>query len=294
MNVLIFTFSILMLLSLMSYGALQKYVDLSTTQTVYLRFMEESIRGYASTKEKKRYNNLNITKESPDIGSDDTEDDDTDKTTPKGAKNPLLDITSLSSTHTREIVLNLIAQLYSNKPFFSLDDPAFLLDRIVEMHNESSLIFSNANHLSNLDLQDDEMQEILYKMLKWQDTYTSNGSSITFTFSDLVGFPKADEKKLWVYYAHTPLLDALLGDTHAASILAHKIREIYREVLSRDEGSSIKDLENLLESETRLLLDTHGFGDYDQYLSYSINPNIPPQLVGDFVPPPTPYQGPET
>ncbi|MGM0440216.1 MAG: hypothetical protein ACQEP8_03770 [Chlamydiota bacterium] len=286
MNIIVYTVSMLMILGIIGYNSFHKYIDNITTQRVYLQFMDEAVRGYSNEVEGHKYRSFSNSKKSgrqPDEGKKVEE-----------TKNPRLNLAFIfekqrAAPVEQDMATNLLKRLCYNlfheEDFFVHAEKQYpdILDRIIEqlITKADHLKLVRAQDIANIDLEDQELQEIYYKMLTWQGLGRQGKG---FGLMDMLGFhhnSSGDIKKLWVYYAPYPLLEALLGDQQAAQECADfRVKFYHQDVGEAQEHweEEREFLEDRWRQEMERFLALSGNLEYAELLNFGIKKTVPPPL----------------
>lgn len=170
MNVLLLVMGMLMLLSIMTYARLDIFRSFSGTQTSFIDYMTKNERKYPNKIANEWYKSIVVNPTSS-------------KSSSKTPANSRLNWKLLVDKKKREkeenafevfksISRNLIVDLFQKQPFFIKAQEKYpnlvdrLLNAIIDAADKSDLKFNKATDLSNLDLNDNLLNEIFYQMIK--------------------------------------------------------------------------------------------------------------------------------
>lgn len=173
MNVLIFVMTMLMLLSIMTFARLENYRSSQIFQVLFENYMEKDERGYINMVALKTYD---ATKGSKKENSGAKE---------KVLASPRISLAPLLKKGEKEkapqeaasftvLLKNLMTTLYADQPFYKKiieERPSFQDEIIAALIKSAAELpkgkgLKNAADIANLKLDDDELQDVFYKMLK--------------------------------------------------------------------------------------------------------------------------------
>jgi hypothetical protein len=175
MNVLLFVTSMLIVLSVMTYGRMELFLSSSAIEGEFKRYVETLERAYINGKAASWYDGTRATKK----GSQPARDPGSKNSSPRLNLALLTDpkLASqqpLAATQVYGWLKNLIHLLYGNQKFYQKavqKDPA-VVDRVIdsiirligELPEEEQV--KRNSDLMNLNLNDRDLQSLYYKMLK--------------------------------------------------------------------------------------------------------------------------------
>lgn len=268
MNILLFIVSMMMILSIVTYARFQTFLDHNVIQKEYLRFMQIEERKQFNEKQNSMYirhkgNKLNIesieaepSKEIPEAGFSPIK---------RNNLNSKLNILSLlnesplpetlkESSQTRIILLKLMDILYRNHPSFQhFYEMHHDLNELILHHLSTPSLHINTyseelttEKLRNIQLQDPQLQEAFYMMLK--GTMTKEEAKKAKKIKLKLGKEKEslpdegyrslldfiiiskNKKPISIYLASEPLLLAIYQDSNLVYSILEKRKEIYKAI----------------------------------------------------------------
>lgn len=141
------------------------------------------------------------------------------------------------------LLKRLISTLYGNQPFFveakeknyHIEDD--LLNKLFEKADELQ-VYKERN-LANIELGDDQLQLLLYKMLKGScdqsESDTSTGSYPSLF--DFISLNRGQSKPLSIYLADEPLLHAVFQNPAVVSQIVKERKSIHK-ILTTDKNAN--------------------------------------------------------
>ncbi|MBT3393730.1 MAG: hypothetical protein HN411_01285 [Waddliaceae bacterium] len=291
MSVLPYTITLLLLLSLMTYNSAKKYYEIAFTKNIYVEYMEKTIRDNTNTKIYTQYKNSRYSSEGTSDDNTVNDDNKPGEITKNSKINlyylfrPAEEEKSLEKPLTYKLLKRLMYEMFHEAPFFSDASSQYpdILDTIITALIEKGEEYSikQVKHLSNIDLDDEYLQEVFQRMAAMQG---ESGHPLYYHL-DFAQDKVNNNKKIWIYHADRAVVSALFnGDKNSVDRFINMRTSIYREIRRRmkhDEewkGDMRSAMETKLRHEALASLASCGASDYEAILDFRIKYSAkPPQ-----------------
>lgn len=264
MNVLTLVMTMLMMLAIVTYARLSTFLDFKGLQYEYHHYLTSYSKPLNDIQNEFYETELKGENAATNSGTNVQTGDDVAKTSSKNVNlNSLIPFDafikrdererdSLRFKQTRELLKKLMENLYAEFPFFKAlleKRPELfnqLIDRIIEMSDQEIYIgkFKTKKDLGSLNLEDNELQEVLYKMLN--GTREKTGTDVD-EFLKKEGYPSLakfivikKDAKLSIYLASGEILLALYGHAGLVKEIIATREDIYKQ-MSSDANQPEKD-----------------------------------------------------
>lgn len=244
MNILLFVMSMLMLLTLMTYGRIESYRGFAFMQVQFKEYMQKTERNYANAQAVESYEaekGSTRDKKTPPSGKN--------KASSKLSFNLFIDVkermSHLQELETQRLLAkNLIYFLYSNQAFFQrleqkrpgfVDEILDALIRVTEaLPKEKKLNPKKVGELATVDLGDPELNEIFTSMMRGsvEQQQSSEEAQKTFLpahgYDSLLNFVTLERNKLTlrIFLAAPQLLMAIYGNARLVEDIIRKRSEL--------------------------------------------------------------------
>ncbi len=299
MNVLLLVSIMLVLMNVMTYTRLQTYLDTAGVRIEYEQYMTMEERRQINILETTKYAFTKVKSiEQPKEGEANP-DKQVQETAysflniypifasilKAGDKNSQPDTTRTDAI--TKLFKRMLEKAYGNQRFYkeALKKYPELLDDLVKQMQESipnatiALKLTSRKDLANIPMLDDDMREVLYKMLKGQESSKTvvNGKKVITN----AGYPalrtlitlKSKPSTLRVWLARAPLIEAIFRDPEP---FFERRSELYRQIKAgviKPEGAT-KDLSGLFKNVAATDIDL-------SLLDFTASTTPPPDLRRD-------------
>ncbi|MCB1118336.1 MAG: hypothetical protein KDK65_00080 [Chlamydiia bacterium] len=251
MNILIFVFSLLLILSFLSYGRLENYSTFTLASREWKEQMIEQERAALFDRVKELYQEETVqTKEG---GGEQDQVQASSKIPLKAFANAP---DSVNRTTYQLLLKNLMAILFQNNPYFRNaainrpDYPEAIIQELIEPKDlqGNPLKVQRVSDLAILYWKDPQLKEIFYHMIKESPTglpvVEINDDGID---SLLNYFNTKSAEKIRLYLAPRNLLWAIYGSQAVANDIINYREKLYTEVKSgyKDHPTASQEFENI-------------------------------------------------
>ena len=252
MQVLLFVMTILMLMSIMTYGRLESFRNLAGAQGEFKRYMKVTERKFLNEQAQKRYTSITA-----------SQDEEVEKK--EQQKNPATSKITFRFFINREerekneamrdqfllIAKNLMTFLYQSQEFFqeiANERPDFLNELLFAlMKATENRTLNKPKDLSTVDLGDPKLHYVFYKMLAGTPEFEKDIVNFkpTVGYFSLLDFItiKPNKSRIRVYLASPQVLMAIFGDVGTVKeILAERYRlyrAVKKEIMTKEEASEL-------------------------------------------------------
>ncbi len=297
MNVLILVFTMLALLTIMTYTRLQTFLDYAGVRIEYKQFMENTERQDLNKAEERKYKSakpMPKAKKTDEVDTDAQEEEPTDKDIALSKLNvsplvaPNVEDAKLQASReiTSRVFRRLLDVLYSKQEFYqealkeNTDLVGAIMNEILDTAQDPpcELKFTNVKDLANFPFRDPKLREVFYQMLKGAPAayaHNSKGEKVKVaegypSLYDYLAFRKK-ETKIRVWLAKRGLLEALYRDPSTVERLMETRSDYYNRL--KGEFISAKDAQSDLQD----MYGHEGVSDIDpQFLDFSVSKTKPP------------------
>ncbi len=230
-----------MLLAVMTYARIESYRDFSGFKSQFEMYMRETERSYSNEIQEKRYQNTAASKRKP--GPDpDNQKKESEKACSRISFYLFLNKKDRDSKLSQyqqllELTKILMQDLYGEDEFLKKAEekrPDFLdalLNALVTSADTlpKGITLASPVDLASLDLDDEEMNTVFYRMLKGTIEIDAKGTVDGYP-SILEYITLVNKTKIRVYLASTPLLYALYGSPELVEEIKKERNTLYRMV----------------------------------------------------------------
>ncbi|MEC7839799.1 MAG: hypothetical protein VX777_07150 [Chlamydiota bacterium] len=226
MNILMFVMAMLMMFSVMTYAKLNKYKMNATLNSQFEKYMEFVERKYINERAVAKYEATYVQKRG---GTENNRNYNSSKL-PMGIllqKN--IPIDSNLYVSTRYALKDLMKNLYSNTEFYKtiIEERSDFIDEIINAlpyakdNLPNNLNVNKAKDLANLQLNDEGLNEVFYKMLKGAEyPYETKEGMQLQGYPSLIKYITTQQgKKIRVFLASEVLLRVIFDESTTDEIM---------------------------------------------------------------------------
>jgi len=243
MNVLLFISTILLLMSMITYGRIQSYVGTMLVQGGLRQGMTELERCYYNNKIELLYRTTAVHSSDPDQETNEMgqitlpqTDENSDSTANKLINfRWLIEVQDQNAELKMQLIKNLITVLYEKEPFFQemlKEKPDALNEILHHLSNASARVGRiGAPHklikLKFEDSNDESLWEFFTVLLRDIPQYKDKGCSFVSLLQYLTN---RRSEKIRIYLAPKPILMAIFNNEEVVERLIKRRNEIFKEV----------------------------------------------------------------